>query len=142
MEITVTSLYRTQSVKEICCCASLIYICFKYITANHQPFKSDLLRFNLHVVMCAQLLSHVLLFVNPWTVAHQAPLSMEFSRQEYQSGLSFPSTFLTQGSNSCLLCLLHWQVDSIPLCHLVKFSFFIGLAKNLFGCFVSYEKPE
>ena len=27
--------------------------------------------------------SHVLLFVTPWTVAHQAPLSMEFSRQEY-----------------------------------------------------------
>ena len=28
---------------------------------------------------------------NPWTVAHQASLSMEFSRQEYWSGLSFPS---------------------------------------------------
>ena len=27
----------------------------------------------------------------PWTVAHQAPLSMEFSRQEYWSGLPFPS---------------------------------------------------
>ena len=27
----------------------------------------------------------------PWTVARQAPLSMEFSRQEYWSGLSFPS---------------------------------------------------
>ena len=29
-------------------------------------------------------------FVTPWTVAHQAPLSMGFSRQEYQSGLPFP----------------------------------------------------
>ena len=28
--------------------------------------------------------------VTPWTVAHQAPLSMEFSRQEYWSGLPFP----------------------------------------------------
>ena len=28
---------------------------------------------------------------NPWTVAHQAPLSMEFSRQEYWNGLPFPS---------------------------------------------------
>ena len=28
--------------------------------------------------------------VTPWTVAHQAPLSMGFSRQEYQSGLPFP----------------------------------------------------
>ena len=27
---------------------------------------------------------------DPWTVAHQAPLSMEFSRQEYWSGLPFP----------------------------------------------------
>ena len=35
--------------------------------------------------------SHVWLFVIPWTVAHQAPLSMEFSRQEYWSGLPFPS---------------------------------------------------
>ena len=36
-------------------------------------------------------LSHVRLFVTPWTVAHQAPLSMGFSRQEYWSGLPFPS---------------------------------------------------
>ena len=36
-------------------------------------------------------LSHVRLFVTPWTVADQAPQSMEFSRQEYWSGLPFPS---------------------------------------------------
>ena len=36
-------------------------------------------------------LSHVRLFVTPWIVAHQAPPSMEFSRQEYWSGLPFPS---------------------------------------------------
>ena len=40
--------------------------------------------------MCAQLLSHVQLFATPWTVAHQAPLSMEFSRLEYWSRLWFP----------------------------------------------------
>ena len=34
--------------------------------------------------------SHVRLFVTPWTVAHQAPLSMGFSRQEYWSGLPCP----------------------------------------------------
>ena len=39
----------------------------------------------------AQLLSHVQLFVTPWTAARQAPLSMEFSRQEYWSGLPFPT---------------------------------------------------
>ena len=36
------------------------------------------------------MLSHVRLFVTPWTVARQAALSMEFSRQEYWSGLPFP----------------------------------------------------
>ena len=36
-------------------------------------------------------LSHVLLFVNPWTVAYHAPPSMGFSRQEYWSELPFPS---------------------------------------------------
>ena len=35
-------------------------------------------------------LSCVQLFATPWTVAYQAPLSMEFSRQEYWSGLPFP----------------------------------------------------
>ena len=37
-------------------------------------------------------LSHVRLFAIPWTVAHQASLSMGFSRQEYWSGLPFPSS--------------------------------------------------
>ena len=36
-------------------------------------------------------LSLVQLFVTPWTVGHQAPPSMEFSRQKYWSGLPFPS---------------------------------------------------
>ena len=37
------------------------------------------------------LLSRVQLFATAWTIAHQAPPSMEFSRQEYWSGLPFPS---------------------------------------------------
>ena len=36
-------------------------------------------------------LSRVGFFATPWTIAHQAPLSMGFSRQEYWSGLPFPS---------------------------------------------------
>ena len=36
-------------------------------------------------------LSQVQLFVTPWTIAYQAPLLMGFSRQEYWSGLPFPS---------------------------------------------------
>ena len=38
------------------------------------------------------LVSRVLLFVTPWTITYQAPWSMGFSRQEYWSGLPFPST--------------------------------------------------
>ena len=45
---------------------------------------------NSLTVYHAQSLSHVQLSVNPWTVAHQAPLSMEFSKQEYWSRLPFP----------------------------------------------------
>ena len=40
--------------------------------------------------MCCRF-SHVRLFATLWTAAHQAPLSMGFSRQEHWSGLPFPS---------------------------------------------------
>ena len=42
------------------------------------------------VCVCVCVFSHVWLFITPWTVAHQAPLSMGFSRQEYWSGLPCP----------------------------------------------------
>ena len=45
----------------------------------------------MHVKVKVKTLSRVPLFVTPWTVAYQAPLSMGFSRQEYWSGLPFPS---------------------------------------------------
>ena len=44
----------------------------------------------MHVCMLS-CFSHVRLFSTPWTVAYQAFLSMGFSRQEYWSGLPFPS---------------------------------------------------
>ena len=37
------------------------------------------------------LVAQLCLFVTPWTVAHQPPLSMQFSRKEYCNGLPFPS---------------------------------------------------
>ena len=60
--------------------------------------------------------SHVRLCAALWTIAHQAPLSMGFSRQEYWGGLPCPPTgnLSTQGSDPCLLCPL-WQADSLPL---------------------------
>ena len=52
-----------------------------------------------------KLLSYVRLFVSPWTVAYQAPLSMGFSRQEYWRGVPLPSPgdLPTQGLNPGLL---------------------------------------
>ena len=72
-------------------------------------------------------LSHVQLFETQWTIACQAPLSMEFSRHIYWSGLPCPppGIFPTQGLNLCLLCLLHWHVGF--------FVFFVCL----FVCFTT-----
>ena len=57
--------------------------------------------------------SRVWLFATPWTIAHQAPPSTEFSRQEYWSGLPFPSLedLPIQGSN---LSLLHCKQILLP----------------------------
>ena len=45
----------------------------------------------IHQIRSDQSLSPVQLFATLWTVAYQAPLSMGFSREEYWSGLPFPS---------------------------------------------------
>ena len=45
-------------------------------------------------IVCVCVLSYVQLFAAPWTVACQAPLPMEFSRQEYLNGLPFPITII------------------------------------------------
>ena len=63
-------------------------------------------------------LSLVQLFTTPWLVNFQALLSMQFSRQDYWSRLPFPfpgDLPLEKGSNPPLL---HWQADSLPLCHI------------------------
>ena len=71
------------------------------------------------------MLSRVRLFATPWTVDHQAPLSMGFPRQEYWSGLPFPSpgdlSYPRMETGSPAL-----QADSLPLeppgrgsCHLL-----------------------
>ena len=75
-----------------------------------------------HIYVCVCVLSsfsRVRLFVTIWPVAHQGPLSMGFSRQEYWNGLLCPPSgdviFLTQGSNPHLLHLPHWHEGSLPL---------------------------
>ena len=63
---------------------------------------------------------HVQVFVTLWIIAHQALLSMGFSRQEYWSGLPCPppGIFPTQRSNTCLLSLLHCRQILYALDHL------------------------
>ena len=58
------------------------------------------------------VLSHVPLFVTPWTVACQPPLSMEISRQEYWSGLPFSSLGIPDPGIKPMSPTL--QVDSLP----------------------------
>ena len=71
---------------------------------SRTPFDSLLLLY-----LC-QYLSHIWLFVIPWAVAQQAPLPMGLYRQEYWSGLPFPSPrdFPNPGIEFSSLCLLHW----------------------------------
>ena len=56
-----------------------------YLIMSHSELQLLLL------TMRACMLSRVQLFVTLWTISHQAPLSMGFSRQEYRSGYPFPS---------------------------------------------------
>ena len=69
--------------------------------------------------LCAVLrcFNRILLCVTPWTVACQAPLSMEFPRQEYWSGLSFPSPgyLPDRGIGPKSLTSPHWQLSSLPV---------------------------
>ena len=61
----------------------------------------------------------VRLFVTLWTVAHQAPLSMGYSRQEYWSGLPFPppGDLPNPGIEPMLPAAPALQADSSPLSH-------------------------
>ena len=69
----------------------------------------------VHPISSVQLLSCVRLFAIPWIAAHQAPLSMGFSRQTYWSGMPFLSPGDLPSADPHLL---HWQVNSLPLSHL------------------------
>ena len=88
--------------------SSLTYFCLRLFGSPMNPmtdpfseFLSQLMNQHWHIttkvlvlgstIVAVCLLSHIWLFVTLWAVAHQALLSMEFSRQEYWSGLPFPS---------------------------------------------------
>ena len=62
---------------------------------SEEELKSLLMKVKVKV----KSLSRVRLFVTPWTVAHQAPPSMGFSRQEYWIGLPLVITFLPRSKH-------------------------------------------
>ena len=70
----------------------------------------------LYVCVLSRL-STVQLFVTPWTVACQAPLSMGLFKKKYWSGLPCPPPrdLPNPGTELESLSLLHWQVGSLPL---------------------------
>ena len=81
-------------------------------------FLSDDYRIDYWMSACMlSHFSHVWLFVTPWTVACQAPLSIGFTRQEYWNGLPFPppGDLPHPGIEPKPLCLLYWQVSSLLL---------------------------
>ena len=91
--------------------------CFQITSPHTHGFFTDLANSQIPKMICiasfvliACVFSHVRLFATPWTTARGAFLSMEFSRQEYQNTLSFPSPgdIPNPGSNLSLFCLLHW----------------------------------
>ena len=81
-----------------------------------------------------ELLNIVLLFVTPWSITHQAPLSLRFSRQKYWSGLPFPSRgdLLNPGIELPHPHLLHWQADSL-------LSHQGGLVYSMWVCVLSHS---
>jgi len=105
--------------------------CFEWLRSKSKLFCSlwdpqlsplayhPLPKFSL-CVLCAQSLNHVWLFVTPWTVAHQAPLSTGFPRQDYWSGLPFPppGDLPDPGIEPSLL---HCRQILYPLSHLGNF---------------------
>ena len=70
--------------------------------------------------MCVQSFSHVQLFLTPWTVVCQAPLSTGSARQEYWSGLPYPipGDIPDPRMKPTSPASSDWQVDSLPLHHL------------------------
>ena len=75
-----------------------IYICiyihtyiYSYIYLNHFAVQQKLTQCKSTMKVKVKSLGRVQLYATPWTIAYQVLLSMGFSRQEYWSGLPFPS---------------------------------------------------
>ena len=84
-------------------CQKIFYYCFDNVSRN------------LMYHVCSPSVVSDSLGCHGLQPARQAPLCMEFSRQEYWSGVPFCSPGDLPDSEIKPLCLLHWQADSLPL---------------------------
>ena len=80
----------------------------------HSTLISSVYVMRTCVLIC---FSCVQVFATLWTVARQAPLSMDSPGISTKVGchVLFQGIFTTQGLKPCLLCLLHWKAGSLPL---------------------------
>ena len=67
-----------------------------------------------YVCLCAQSFSHIQLFATPWTAGLLCPWGFPSKNTGVGCHFLLLGIFQTQGWNSSLLCLLHWQADSLP----------------------------
>ena len=86
-----------------------------------KPNRGDCYRLN---ICCCLVGKSYLTFCDLWTIASQASLSMAFSRQEYWSGLPFPSP--EDLSDPGIESTSAWQVDYLPLSHLGRPRLFMS----------------
>ena len=96
--------------------SSKVHLIYDIFISFSDTTESPFLKAILHFYACLSL-HHVRLFATPWTVAHQAPPSTGFSRQEYRSRLPFPppGELPNLGIKPVSPAL---QADSLPLIHL------------------------
>ena len=83
-------------------CVFMSYVCYRcssvsasvngYVACTMPGCMAYMCAYGYVPYTCTCVLSHIRLFATPWPVACQVPLSMECSRQEYWSGLPFPSS--------------------------------------------------
>ena len=83
----------------------------------YQTFREEL---TPNLLMCSIAYSCPTLLQPSWTVANQASRSWDFPSKNTGAvcHFLFQGIILSKGLYPCLLCLLHWQVDSLPLSHL------------------------
>ena len=77
LQVRHSSYGRQASISLLCCLRCAFLAKMPHLVTWACPYPHKL------VLLCAQPLSYVQLFVTPWTIAHKAPLSIGFSRQEY-----------------------------------------------------------